>query len=84
MIKIKPLKLTKSSYKMLKFYFDDKEVGIGDTLIINDVKPTEYLKLMIHENGYIEIWTEDIDGKETKINWGEQNDSKENRNFFER
>ena len=44
-------------------------MGCGDTLVINDVKSTEYLKIMVHENGNIEVWTEDVEGNETNINW---------------
>ena len=69
MIEIKPLKQTMSGYKMLEFKHNGKVVGGGDTLILNDIKPTEYLKIMVNENGNIEIWTEDEEGKEQNINW---------------
>lgn len=69
MITIKPLKRTFSGYKILKFYMDGKEMGSGDTLNIKDIEPTEYLKIMVNENGNIDVWTEDIEGNETNINW---------------
>ena len=69
MITIKPTKLTMSGYKMLKFKLNGKEMGDGDTLTLTDINPTEYLKIMVNENGNIEVWTEDIEGNETKINW---------------
>lgn len=69
MIEIEPLKQTRSCYKMLRFKFNGKIMGCGDTLVINDVKSTEYLKIMVHENGNIEVWTEDVEGNETNINW---------------
>ena len=69
MIEIEPLKITKSCYKMLRFKFNGKVMGCSDTLVINDIKPTEYLKIMVNENGNIEIWTEDCNGKEININW---------------
>lgn len=69
MIEIQPLKQTISGYKMCKFKLNGKIMGGGDTLTLNDIKPTEYLKIMVNENGNIELWTEDIEGNETNINW---------------
>lgn len=69
MIEIKPTKQTISGYKMLKFKLNGKIMGGGDTLTLNDIKPTEYLKIMVNENGNIEVWTEDGKGNETQINW---------------